>query len=98
MGFEEAYTDWQEGRLTQAEAARLLGVCERTLRRQIDRFEADGMDGLIDRRLTQLSHKRATVDEVMKLVDLYRSGYPNWNTQHFHTWYVTARARATSHM
>lgn len=88
MRFEEAYTGWQEGRLTQAEAARLLGVCERTLRRQIDRYEADGMDGLIDKRLTQLSHKRAPVDEVMGLVDLYRSDYPGWNAKHFHTWYT----------
>ena len=41
MRFEEAYTGWQQGRLSQAEAARLLGVCERTLRRQIDRYESD---------------------------------------------------------
>ena len=88
MRFEEAYTDWQEGRLTQAEAARLLGVCERTLRRQIDRYESDGMEGLIDKRLTQLSHKRAPVDEVMGLVDLYRSDYQGWNAKHFHTWYA----------
>ena len=88
MRFEEAYTDWQEGRLTQAEAARLLGVCERTLRRQIDRYEADGMDGLIDKRLTQLSHLRAPVDEVLALVDLYRADYPGWNTKHFHAWYA----------
>lgn len=88
MRFEEAYTGWQEGRLTQAEAARLLGVCERTLRRQIDRYETDGMDGLIDKRLAQLSHKRAPVDEVMGLVDLYRADYQGWNAKHFHTWYA----------
>src|SRR3989338_2797646 len=88
MRFEEAYAGWQEGRLTQTEAARLLGVCERTLRRQIDRYESDGMDGLIDKRLAQLSHKRAPVDEVMGLVDLYRSGYQGWNAKHFHTWYT----------
>ena len=28
MRFEEAYGGWQSGRLTQEEAARLLGVCE----------------------------------------------------------------------
>jgi hypothetical protein len=71
MRFEEAYTDWQGRRLTQAEAARLLGACERTFRRQIDRYEADGLDGLIDKRLEQASHRRAPVDEVVKLVDLY---------------------------
>ena len=30
MRFEEAYGGWQERRLTQEEAARMLGVCERT--------------------------------------------------------------------
>ena len=50
MRFDEAYTGWQEGPLTQEDAARLLGVCERTFRRQIGRYEADGMDGLIDKR------------------------------------------------
>ena len=33
MRFEEAYAGWQGGRLRQEEAARLLGVCERTFRR-----------------------------------------------------------------
>lgn len=88
MRFEEAYAGWQEGQLTQAEAARLLGVCERTLRRQIDRYEADGMEGLLDKRLLQLSHKRAPVDEVLKLVDLYRTSFQGWNVKHFHTWYT----------
>ena len=40
MRFEEVYSDWQDKRLTQAEAARLLRVCERTFRRQIGRYEA----------------------------------------------------------
>ncbi len=87
MRFEEAYTGWQEGQLTQGDAARLLGVCERTFRRQIGRYEADGMDGLIDKRLAQISHKRAPVDEVLGLIDLYRNDYRGWNVKHFHSWY-----------
>ena len=46
MRFEEAYGGWQERRLTQEEAARLLGVCERTFRRYVDRYEEEGLDGL----------------------------------------------------
>ncbi len=46
MRFEEAYGGWQGGRLTQEEAARLLGVCERTFRRYIDRYDDEGVDGL----------------------------------------------------
>ena len=59
MRFEEAYGGWQGGRLRQEEAARLLGVCERIFRRYIDRYEEAGLDGLIDRRLQQLSRRRA---------------------------------------
>ena len=42
MRFEEVHEGWEPGRLTQAEAARLLGVCERTFRRYLVRFEAVG--------------------------------------------------------
>jgi hypothetical protein len=39
MRFEKAYYGWKQKRLTQVEAARLLGVCERTFRRCINRYE-----------------------------------------------------------
>ncbi len=87
MRFEEAYSGWQEKRLTQEEAARILGVCERTFRRQIARYEAEGLEGLIDRRIEQVSHRRAPVDEVLAVVELYRREYPGWNVRHFMTWY-----------
>jgi transposase len=87
MRFEEAFGGWQGGRLTQEEAARLLGVCERTFRRYIDRYEDEGMDGLIDKRMGQVSHRRAPVDEVMRLVDGYRSRHEGWNVKHFYAWY-----------
>jgi len=40
MKFESTYEDWVEGRLTQSEVAAILGQCERTFRRNIDRFNA----------------------------------------------------------
>ena len=43
MRFEEAYGGWESGRLTQGEAASLLGVCERTFRRYLARYEASGV-------------------------------------------------------
>lgn len=49
-----------------------MGVCERTFRRYIDRYEEAGLEGLIDKRLSQISHRRAPVDEVMRLVEQYR--------------------------
>lgn len=87
MRFEEAFEGWQQGRLRQEEAARLLGVCERTFRRYIDRFEEAGLEGLLDRRLEQVSARRAPVDEVMALTELYRHRYFGWNVKHFYAWY-----------
>jgi hypothetical protein len=87
MRFKEAYEGWQEGRLSQEEAARILGICDRSFRRYRDRYEEQGMEGLLDKRLNQVSHRRAAVDEVMALTERYRGGYEGWNAQHFHTWY-----------
>ena len=44
----------------------------RTFRRTINRYEDDGLDRLIDKRIAQVSHRRAPVDEVMRRVDRYR--------------------------
>ena len=87
MRFEEAYVGWNEGRLTQSEAAQLLGVGERSFRRYLCRYEADGLEGLIDRRLEQASNRRAPVDEVMALTERYRDRHSGWNVKHFHSWY-----------
>jgi transposase len=87
MRFEEAYGGWTEGRLTQEEAARLLGVCDRTFRRYIDRYEEEGLEGLLDKRLEQVSHRRAPVDEVLALTTRYRTRFGGWNVRHFFSFY-----------
>lgn len=87
MRFEEAYDGWLEHRLKQEDAALILGVSTRTFRRYIDRFEESGLSGLADKRLTQISHRRAPVDEVIALIDLYHGRHQGWNVSHFHDWY-----------
>jgi transposase len=87
MRFEELYERWTASRLTQCEAAELLGVSERQFRRQCRRYEAEGMDGLIDQRLGQVSARRAPVDEVLRLVDQYRRRYTGWTVKHFYSKY-----------
>ena len=87
MRFEEAYGGWTEGRLLQEEAARLLGVCERSFRRYIERYEDEGFEGLIDKRLGQVSAQRASTDEVAGLLERYCSRHTGWNVKHFHSWY-----------
>jgi len=87
MRFEEVYLGWKESRLTQETAALILGVSDRTFRRYIDRYKDEGLEGLLDKRLTQASYRRAPVDEVMAVTDLYNSGYRGWNVRHFYRRY-----------
>ena len=87
MRFVEAYGEWNEGRLTQAEAGLVLGMCERSFRRYVSRYEADGLEGLVDQRLEQASNRRAPVDEVMALTTQYQTRHSGWNVKHFHGWY-----------
>lgn len=91
MRFEELYERWTESRLTQCQAAEMLGVSERQFRRQCRRYEAEGMDGLIDQRIGQVSHRRAPVDEVMALVAQYRARYVGWTVKHFYSKYREQR-------
>jgi hypothetical protein len=51
MRFEEVYECRNAGRLTQEEAAQTLGVCDRSFRRYRVRYEAEGREGLLDRRM-----------------------------------------------
>lgn len=87
MRFQEAYEGWHKGRLSQEEAARILGICQRSFRRYRDRYEGKGMEGLMDKRISQASHRRAPLDEVMAVQEKYREGYGGWNVRHFHSFY-----------
>jgi transposase len=87
MRFEEALQGWTAGRLTQTEAALLLGQCERSFRRHVERYRADGLDGLLDKRLSQISKRRAAQAELDQVVQTYKSGFAGWNVAHFHSKY-----------
>jgi transposase len=97
MRFEEVYDRWTEQRLTQEEAADMLGVSERQFRRQCRRYESDGLDGLIDLRLGQVSARRAPVDEVLRLADQYRDRYTGWTVKHFYSKYREQKAPRSYH-
>lgn len=83
MRFEEVYRNWTEKRLTQSEAAQILGVVERSFRRYCRAYESKGLDGLYDVRLNQVAHNAAPVDEVMELLSLFDTRYPDFTTAHF---------------
>src|SRR4030043_2384380 len=85
MRFEEVYGGWQQGRLTQEEAARVLGISDRTFRRYVERYDDGGLEALLDKRITQASHRRAPVGAGSSLAEAYRKRYKGWNVCHFHS-------------
>ena len=84
MKFEEIYGRTHGGVLSQTEAAEVLGVSERTFRRWRDRYEAEGAEGLYDRRLGRASARRAPADEVMSVLELFDTRYWDFTAKHIH--------------
>ena len=84
MRFEELYARQQRRELTMEEAAEMLGVTERTFRRWRGRYDAEGAEGLQDRRLGRASARAVPVDEALRMVTLYATRYTGWTVKHFH--------------
>ena len=80
----EAIGRYRDGRLSCLEAAELLGMSERHFRRVRDRYEADGAEGLIDRRRGRASGRRAPVDRIEWVLEQYRTRYFDFTPKHFH--------------
>ena len=80
----EAIGRYGSGRLSCLEAAEVLGMSERHFRRLRDRYEAEGAEGLIDRRRGRASGRRAPVDQIEWLLEQYRTRYWDFTTKHFH--------------
>jgi transposase len=80
----EGLERYRAGRLSCGEAAELLGISERHFRRLRDRYEAEGAEGLIDRRLGRASGRRAPVDQIEFVVEQYRTRYWDFTVKHFH--------------
>ena len=87
MRFEEIYQWQSERKLTNEEAAEMLGVCERTYRRWCLRYEEEGVAGLLDGRLDKAAHNCAPVDEVIEVISLYETYYINFSVSHFYDRY-----------
>ena len=83
MKFEDVYGRAYRGEPSQVEAAEVLGMSERTFRRWRGRYEAEGAEGLYDRRLERASARRAGVDEVMAVLTLFDARYWDFTAKHF---------------
>ena len=82
--FRDVLSRWERGSLSMLEAGELLGMSERQFRRYRDRYEEDGLEGLIDRRLGKPSPKRVPARDRGLMLGLYRDSYRGWNVKHFH--------------
>ena len=82
--FADVFGRWKGKQLSEAEAAQLLGMSERSFRRYRHRYEDEGLEGLSDRRLGKASPKRVAVTQIEWMLELYRRHYTGWNVKHFH--------------
>ncbi len=70
--------------ITWWQAAEIIGVSDRTMRRWKEGYEEHGYDGLFDRRLGKPSPKRVPLKTVEAVLGLYREKYFDLNVRHFH--------------
>lgn len=71
-------------KITWWEAAEIIGVTDRTMRRWRERLEKGGYSGLVDRRKAKPSDKRVPVEQVAEVLRLYQEEYFDLNMRHFH--------------
>jgi transposase len=84
MRFEDVYGRFRRGRLSCEEAADWLGVSVSTFGRYRRRYDAEGLEGLHDRRIGRASARRIPVDEAGRMIELYATRYFDFNVKHFH--------------
>jgi transposase len=84
MRFSNLLDRTETKELTQEAASELLGVSVRTFQRWAERFEAEGDDGLVDRRMGRRSPRRAPEEELERMLGLFRDKYADFTVKHFH--------------
>lgn len=84
MKVQEVILKAMAGKLKWWEAAEIIGVTDRTMRRWRERYEEFGYDGLYDRRKRGPSPKRVALKTAETVLALYREKYFDFNVRHFH--------------
>jgi transposase len=84
MKIQEVILKAMAGKLKWWEAAEIIGITERTMRRWRERYEEHGYSGLWDHRKRSPSPKRISVKVLEQVLQLYREKYFDFNVQHFH--------------
>jgi transposase len=84
MKAEEVILRALSKQITFWQAARVLRISPRHLRRIYDRYRRFGFDGLYDRRRSRPSQRRVPLAVVEQVLELYREKYFDLSVRHFH--------------
>src|SRR5271154_5907825 len=71
-------------KITWWQAAEIIGISDRSMRRWRERLEEFGYDGLFDRRRRKPSSRRVPKEKADEVLTLYRDKYFDLNVRHFH--------------
>jgi transposase len=84
MKLQDVLLKAMAGKMRWWEAAEIIGVSDRTMRRWRERLEEHGYDGLTDRRKGKRSQRRVAVKVCEEVLRLYQERYFDLSVRHFH--------------
>src|SRR5437773_11856229 len=84
MKIQEVIMRALSGAITWLQAADILGLDPRSVRRWRARYDAGGRVALYDRRCLRPSRRKAPALEVQRILRLYRERFTGWNVRHFY--------------
>jgi transposase len=84
MKIQEVILKAASKQILWTEAADIIGVSYRTMKRWKSRYQEQGYDGIFDRRMKRPSPKRVPFNELQTILSLYRTTYRGFNVTHFH--------------
>jgi len=84
MKVQEVMLQAMAKKITWFQAAEIIGITDRHMRRWRERYEESGFRGLFDRRRGKPSPKRVPMAVLERVLELYREKYFDFNLRHFH--------------
>jgi transposase len=75
MKLQEVLLRATSGKIKWWQAAELMGISERQMRRWRKRYEEQGCQGLLDRRRRKPSSRRVAKEQAEEVLSLYRDKY-----------------------
>jgi len=84
MKVQEVILQAMAKKITWFQAAEIIGISDRHMRRWRERYEEGGFRGLFDRRRGKPSPKRVPMAVLERVLELYREKYFDFNLRHFH--------------